>query len=134
MNCTGTEGISAFEFYLALRHRQDKSMCCGPLVYLKLNTVAVETLCAALRTVDKEDLLADQFVSLMSDGDGMFGACAGHWLAIIAITSELGSRLCRHDLELTADVMFKTVCEKSDWDFREMSNFLNNFSLSVDGK
>lgn len=129
MNCTGTQGQACYDFYLELLKRGKQNYCCGPLAYLELNTEVVERLMYALTLVDMQAKLADAYIGMSGQDSGRFGACMGHWLDISALTSEVGTQAHRHDLEFIGEKIFRELCRTIGWDYKELDNFLQNFSI-----
>jgi hypothetical protein len=126
VNCTGTQGQQAYDFYVELKNKELSDDCCGPLVYLQLNTSAVERVFTALRAADMEDKLADAFICKAGEDTGRFGACIHHWFVIAALTMEIGSNNHRHDIEEVGKTIFRTACKMAGWDYKEVDNFLQN--------
>ena len=127
MICTGTEGLTALDFYLSLSGRVDHTICHGPIVYLELNERVADILLRNLSSMGLSEKIENAYISRKSQEVGVFGSCMGHWIDIVAISVETGRQNHDHTLQYVGDSIYKAVCAQAKWDHKELDNYLQSY-------
>lgn len=124
--------MTALDFYLTLKDREELDECRGPIVYLKLNSAAANRLYTAAAEIEVEPLVRRAFITLVSEDVALFGSCMAHWTDLSSIAYAVGGQMGRPDIKLVGEIIFRKVCNILGWDHRELDNYL--VSLSSGGE
>lgn len=129
MICIGTQGQSVLDFHFTLSSRNSTLTCRGPIVYLEMNEPTARRIFDAVSSVGIEGSFASTFIATSVEDKALFGSCVAHWLDIAYTLEMLAHRQQRQDLVQVSFVMITNICDTLGWDYKELSNYLQNYSF-----
>jgi hypothetical protein len=123
------EGQSEYEFFQQELNHPHTDYCCGPLIPLGFVNPALSHFFHALMALGADYDYLDNFeLALIDSKIVLVTMCSRHWFKHSGAIGTLAEKQNNGDWMEISYYIFKLVCLTNNWDYKEMTNYIQTLN------
>jgi hypothetical protein len=124
---------SEFEFFQQNTQNPAVTTCCGPIVKLGFDKVAMSIFAAAMDSLGMSEDYLDLFDHEVLDSIHLtMTMCAKHWIRHAQAVSTIATHTENQEWQEFAYYIFRLTCQICGWDYKEILNFAKTAEALAD--